>query len=619
MTPLETDTIKVLTHRKNDGGRAGVANGATPLLIVSEFFPPDPGGIQRSLELLAPAWGDDVRVITPVSQTSYPGLQRSLFSGRWRPRWGWLIAEFWRQARGGRRLIIFGHYSRAVTAAWLLRPFGVRYGILVHGHDVLSEQRGWFTWMVAGQLRRVEWVGVNSTWLAAKIHALGVPTARIVSTHPAVADTELKPVDQPRGDNIIVTVARLVPRKNIATVLRAVATLVPTWPTIQYHIIGDGPERLTLQQLADELHLGGHLTWHGQATEATRREVLRRASIFVLTPTIREGGNDIEGLGAVYLEAAAAGLPIVASPTGGIPDAVKNHRTGVLVDPENVNELAGTLATLLRDAAQRLVYGQAGRDLVAREFCASVRTARLAHRLNDWPAENQPIISVIIPAFNSARTIGSTLRSVWNQTWQNIEVILVNDGSTDNLEDVIKPWREKITYLTQANFGAPAARNRGAAAATGRWWLFLDADITLRVDALMTMATMLDAHPEAAYVYSDFKFGIKDFRLREFSASALKRMNYIHTSSLLRPAAWPGFDPTLKRFQDWDVWLTMLASGHRGLWIPQQLFRVADTGRMSRWLPSFVYHLPLIGRGIGNRNIEKYRAAEAAIRQKHRL
>lgn len=591
----------------------------TPLLIVSEFFPPDPGGIQRSLELLVPAWGNNVRVITPVTQTSYPGLQRSLFSGRWRPRWSWLLGEFWRQARHRKRLIIFGHYSRAVMAAWLLRPWGVRYVIIAHGHDVLVERRGWFARLVDWHFRAAEWIGVNSTWLASTVQTFGVPRWKVIKTHPAVADAEIETDATPRTDDMIVTIARLVPRKNITAVLRAMAALVPTRPSIHYHIIGDGPDRRGLQRLADELKVTSHVTWHGSATEATRRELLRRASIFVLIPTSRDGGRDVEGLGAVYLEAAAAGLPIIAAPTGGISDAVHDQVNGLLVDPENVGALTAALTTLLNNASQRAAYGQAGRDLVKREFCASVRTSRLARALNAWPSAEQPMISVIIPCYNVAESVAATLASVWNQTWKNLEVIVVNDGSTDDLERAVKPWRDRIIYLRQSNLGAPAARNRGAAAATGQWWLFLDADTLLTPDALMTMATTLNAHPEAAYVYSDFQFGRKAFRLHEFSATALKRLNYIHTSSLLRPAAFPGFDSTLKRFQDWDIWLTMMAHGHGGLWIPRQLFRVADAGTMSRWLPSFVYQLPLIGRGRGSGNIAKYRAAEAIVREKHGL
>lgn len=590
-----------------------------PILLVSEFLPPDPGGIQRSLELLFPAWGNDLEIISPVAQKRFPGVRRSLFSGSIRPRWLWLLREFWRRAAHGRRLIVFGHYSAAVTAAWLLRPFGVRYVVLCHGHDVLSEfpRRG--RTMVSRHLRGAEWLGVNSTWLQEKLHDVGVPLAKLVLTHPAVADTELQPQSDRRTDGMILSIARLVPRKNISTILRAVASLHQEFPSLQYHIIGDGPERETLQKLAGTLGITDHIVWHGRATDTERRALLQRAQLFALVPVILEGGADIEGLGAVYLEAAAAGLPIVAAGTGGVSDAVRDGQNGKLVHPENVSEVAGAIREYLLSPQLRAEAGEAGRELMRREFVASRRTERAMFMTQGWSVETQPLISIIIPAYNAVATLRSTLESVWAQTWKNIEVIIVDDGSTDDLATTLKPYRDRVTLLRQANAGAPSARNRGAAAASGRWWLFLDADTVLRPNMLMTMAIALHLHPEVAYVYSDFRFGHKNFHLHEFSESALQRLNYIHTSSLVRPSSFPGFDPELKRFQDWDVWLTMAQQGQRGLWLPQQLFRVQDGGVMSRWVPSFVYRLPLIGRGVGSKNIQKYRAAEAIIRTKHGL
>lgn len=589
------------------------------ILLVSEFFPPDPGGIQRSLDLLGPAWGDRVEVITPVRQKKYPGLQRSLFSGRLRPRWLWLLREFWRRARDGRRLIVFGHYSAAVMAAWLLRPWGVQYVVLTHGNDVLIEQQRWVKTFLGAHLRAAEWVGVNSSWLTDTIAHHGVPQYKIIRTHPAVADDELMSGLSHHNHQLIITIARLVPRKNIGMVLRAVAIVLKRLPTVQYHIVGDGPERDHLQQLIKQLGIQHNVVWHGQTNETTRRDLLRRANIFILTPIIRDKGSDVEGLGAVYLEAMAAGLPIIAANTGGVSDAVQSNVNGIFVEPNDPTEIATAIESLLGNPEKHHLYGQAGRALAEREFLASVRSGRAKHFIHGWTDDEQPKISIIIPAFNSARTIDQTLQAVWQQRWKNLEVIVVDDGSTDNLDEVLRPHRDRVTLIQQANAGAPAARNRGAAEATGRWWLFLDADTVLQPDALTTMASVLEAHPEAAYAYSDFRFGAKKFQLQEFSGNRLRQMNYIHTSSLLRPAAWPGFDPGLKRFQDWDLWLTMLANGHRGIWIPRELFRISDTGMMSRWLPSIIYRLPLIGRGIGNTNIRKYRAAEAVIRAKHQL
>ncbi len=591
-----------------------------PVLIVSEFFPPQPGGIQRSLELLRPAWGDDVQVITPVKQTWYPGLQRSLFSGRRRPRWSWLLGEFWRQARGGRRLIIFGHYSAAVTAAWVLKPVGVRYVILAHGHDVLSELARPAGRWVKYHLRGAEWVGVNSSWLTEQLNQLGVPRSRLIKTHPAVADDEGDSPASATGELRVLTIARLVPRKNIAVILQALSGLKNEWPDLRYDIVGEGSEREILQTVSQTLGLQKNIIWHGRADEMIRQRLLREASIFVLAPSIRDRGADVEGLGAVYLEAGAAGLPIIASPTGGIPDIVIDGSTGILVDPTSVASVSAALKKLLQSAELRQKYGTAARALVNQEFRVRIRTPRAKVMVQGIVDSEQPIISVIIPAFNSAKTIKATLASVIAQTWKKYEVIVVDDGSTDDLPAAIMDYRDRIHYIRQANAGAPAARNRGASVATGEYFLFLDSDTVMVPDMLETMATALVTHPEASYAYSDFTFGVKNFHLFDFSSDRLRQTNYIHTSSLIRRKDFPGFDPALKRFQDWDVWLTMLEHGQTGLWIPRRLFSVNQAhGTMSAWIPSFVYRLPWVGQGKGSTNIRRYREAEAVIRKKHQL
>lgn len=588
------------------------------VLIVSEFFPPDPGGIQRSLDLLRPAWGDDVRVITPVEQGYYSGQRRSLFSGRFRPRWSWLIPEFWRQARNGRRLIVFGHYSAAVMAAWLLKPVGVRYVILAHGNDVLQELPRLFGFFVRYHLRGADWIGVNSRWLADRLNHMGVPCSRLIKTHPAVADDEGGP--NTGSVTRLLTIARLVPRKNIATVLQAVAILKKDWPDLHYDIVGDGPEHERLQMLATSLDLEKNVTWRGRADEPTRQRLLKEAGIFVLTPIVLEQGADIEGLGAVFLEAGAAGLPIVASNTGGISDVVIDRVTGIFIDPGSANSVADGIRILFKapDLCRR--YSEAARSLVNNEFRSSIRSGRASMMLNGVPTNQQPKISIIIPAFNSVPTVGATLASIFRQTWANYEVIVVDDGSTDDLASAVAPYRDRIMLIRQPNAGAPAARNRGAEDATGEFMLFLDSDTVHAPDMLMAMAVALMTHPEVAYVYSDFQFGMKRFHLFDFSADKLRQTNYIHTGSLMRRQTFPGFDPTLKRFQDWDLWLSMLQHGQRGVWIPRRLFSVNQAhGTMSAWAPSFVYRLPLVGQGKGNQNIRRYREAEAIIKKKHHL
>ncbi len=226
------------------------------------------------------------------------------------------------------------------------------------------------------------------------------------------------------------------------------------------------------------------------------------------------------------------------------------------------------------------------------------------------------MISIIIPVFNAAKTLRACLASIEVQTYRDYEIIAVNDGSTDGSLAILQNYDKRITVIDQDNHGAPAARNAGVAYTRGEYILFCDADITLSKLALEKMQASLTAHPEVAYVYSDFRFGWKTFRVPNFDGELLKQMPYIHTTSLIRKSDFPGFDVALKRFQDWDLWLTLLAQGKTGLHIPEILFKVRSGGTMSSWLPSFVIKSPLFKNIAG---VKKYDDAKAIIKQKHRL
>ncbi len=287
------------------------------------------------------------------------------------------------------------------------------------------------------------------------------------------------------------------------------------------------------------------------------------------------------------------------------------------------------------------------------------------------------MISIIIPAYNSEKTITRCLESIFTQTFLDIQIVIVNDGSTDAtlqvVHETISRLRNReiaVRVVSQENRGAQAARNRGweevqkhpspdlAAARSpsprgrgegeGCYVLFCDADIVLRPDCLEKMVRALEMHPEVSYAYSSFKFGWKKFKLWSFDPVRLRRMPYIHTTSLIRYSAieqlmsspkrftFPRsrksetfdngeissgpFDESVKRLQDWDLWLTMLAVGHTGVWVPEVLFRVMDTkGTMSRWIPSFLQKWPFKRLTLQVEPFTRYNEAVARIKEKHGL
>jgi len=185
-------------------------------------------------------------------------------------------------------------------------------------------------------------------------------------------------------------------------------------------------------------------------------------------------------------------------------------------------------------------------------------------------------IAVVIPCFNHADVLRRTLENLQHQTFKPSETVVIDDGSTDDPASIVTEFERlmPIRYVRlDANRGAPYARNVGAQTTSAQFILFLDADVGLQPTALEAFASVLREHPEAAYAYSNFFWGTKRFRGRPFDVDALKHRNFIHTTSLMRREAFPGFDETLKKFQDWDLWLTMCERGSKGVWIDRELFR----------------------------------------------
>lgn len=233
------------------------------------------------------------------------------------------------------------------------------------------------------------------------------------------------------------------------------------------------------------------------------------------------------------------------------------------------------------------------------------------------------LISVIIPTWNHGEELMRCLASLDTQTYRPFEVVVVNDGSTDDTAERMQSFRSsfplRYVELVQ-NKGASTARNVGEKRSTGDLLLFMDADAELRPHALERMARELEAHPEVDFVYSSFRFGWKLFKSRPFSKEVLRKMPYVHTTSLLRREAFPGFDESLKKFQDWDLWLSIAERGGRGRWISEELFAIKTRKEgMSRWLPAFFHKLPWQWIGWMPRELRNYRKWERIVKEKHQI
>jgi glycosyltransferase involved in cell wall biosynthesis len=244
--------------------------------------------------------------------------------------------------------------------------------------------------------------------------------------------------------------------------------------------------------------------------------------------------------------------------------------------------------------------------------------------MTDVDKEYRSTVSIIIPVWNHAEEILDCLHSIEVQTYRPIDVTIVDDGSTDNLSEVMESVQLDIPHCfirLPENRGASAARNIGAKEVSGAYILFVDADVILKSDAIERMVEILE-RSDATFAYSSFRFGGKLFKSHSFDAEELRQHPFVHTTSLLRRSAFPGFDETLKKFQDWDLWLTILERGGKGVWIPKELFEVTvskkrESIQLSQWLPRFVHILPWGLIGWMPNELKKYRYWEGIVKKKH--
>jgi phosphatidylinositol alpha-1,6-mannosyltransferase len=144
--------------------------------------------------------------------------------------------------------------------------------------------------------------------------------------------------------------------------------LLPSLPEVTYLIVGEGPYRPQLEALAAELNVQDHVVFAGRQADADLAEVYALSDLFVMASREQLEAKDVEGFGIVYLEAAACEKPVVGGRSGGVPEAVVDGVTGLLVDPLNVDELGEAMRRLLTDSDLATRLGQQGKLRATTEF-----------------------------------------------------------------------------------------------------------------------------------------------------------------------------------------------------------------------------------------------------------
>ncbi|WP_143662503.1 glycosyltransferase family 4 protein, partial [Streptomyces sp. f51] len=167
---------------------------------------------------------------------------------------------------------------------------------------------------------------------------------------------------------VILCAARLVPRKGQDTLIRALPAVLRSVPDAVLLLTGDGPYARTLQRLAADTGVADAVVLAGGRPHPEMPEHYAAADVFAMPCRTRRGGLEVEGLGIVFLEAAAAGLPVLVGDSGGAPDTVRDGETGHLVDGRDTAAVADRLVTLLRDRAAAAAMGEKGRAWVREEW-----------------------------------------------------------------------------------------------------------------------------------------------------------------------------------------------------------------------------------------------------------
>lgn len=189
---------------------------------------------------------------------------------------------------------------------------------------------------------------------------------------------------------------------------------------------------------------------------------------------------------------------------------------------------------------------------------------------------SQPLVSVIIPCYNYAAYMAETIDSVLNQSYPNIEIILIDDGSTDHTAEVATCYAGRVQYYYQSNRGLSAARNAGFEYASGNYVVYIDADDKLAPDYISETMRVASVHPDAAFVYTQqqyFEASHDITRFPAYNVQTLKQRNYIPACTLIRADVLRRFryDTRFTSWEDWDFYLTLAEAGLHGVRLDRPL------------------------------------------------
>jgi phosphatidylinositol alpha-1,6-mannosyltransferase len=374
------------------------------VLVISNDFPPRTGGIESFVLAMVSRMPADEVVVHTARQRGDRGFDAGLPFEVVRDPASVLLptpkvirraAEVAR-SRGCDR-VWFGAAAPLGLMAPALRRAGVRRTVATtHGHEV------WWAALPFSRLllHRIGEVNDVVTYLGdfcrRRIAAALSPQARqrMVRLTPGVDDEMFQPgagrAEIRRryglGDRpVVVCVSRMVARKGQDVLVRALPLVRRRVPDAALLLVGDGPHRSQIERLVHRLGLHGDVVITGRIPWDSTPAFYAAGDVFCMPTRTRRGGLEPEALGICYLEAAAAGLPVVAGDSGGAPDAVRHGENGYVVDGRDVEAVADRCVALLSDRDRAQSFGDRGREWVGLDWRWDDLAVRLQRLLAGQP------------------------------------------------------------------------------------------------------------------------------------------------------------------------------------------------------------------------------------------
>lgn len=361
------------------------------ILLVTNDFGPRAGGIETFvIGLLERIKGHEVTVFTSQQGDT------SVYDQQWIDKFGVrvirdqskILLPSWRVTRAAKKIVaakninvvVFGAAAPLALMSPSLRKSGVKKIIaLTHGHEV------WWAKIFPFRLA-IKRIGKNVdhlTYLGEFTRqAISKPLTRksateMVKIAPGIDTAHFIP--QPdamqkrkelglQDKKIIISVGRLVHRKGQDNLIQAMPAVLKKIPNAHLLLVGEGPYRKHLEKLVMKSSLEQNVTFAGRIMYDRLPSYLSAADLFAMPSRSRFFGLEVEGLGIVYLEASACGIPVVAGNSGGAPDAVLEGVTGLCVDGTNIEQITAAIVEICSDAERASHMGAAGRNWIVNQW-----------------------------------------------------------------------------------------------------------------------------------------------------------------------------------------------------------------------------------------------------------